>query len=146
MVPYSLIGKAPVDPLGVRAEDTGSNPVEDTMCKVWNKRDTNNIPKDAVYVGRPTIWGNAYSHKSGTLAQHKVATVEEAVQSFERYLLDNIKITPAVLERLRTELGGKDLVCWCAPFGGIDFDDERQICHAQILMRYANEEFHDLDI
>ena len=27
--------------------------------KVWNKRDPN-CPKDAIYVGRPSWWGNPY--------------------------------------------------------------------------------------
>jgi len=34
--------------------------------KVWNKRDKN-CPKDAIYVGRPSKWGNPF--KIGDLAQ-----------------------------------------------------------------------------
>lgn len=37
----------------------------------------------------------------------------------------------AVAERARTELRGHDLACWCAP---------DQPCHADVLLRVANEE------
>ena len=33
-------------------------------------------------------------------------------------------------EQLQAELRGKDLVCWCAP----------QRCHADVLMKYANQQ------
>ena len=39
------------------------------MPKVWNKRDPK-TPKEAVYVGRPTKWGNPYViGKDGTRAE-----------------------------------------------------------------------------
>lgn len=92
--------------------------------KVYNKRDRR-TPADAVYVGRPTKFGNPYSHKDGTLAKYKVASRDEAVDAFEQYLLAN----PALLEAARKELRGKSLVCWCAPLR----------CHADVLIKYANQ-------
>ena len=92
--------------------------------KVYNKRHYD-VPPDAVYIGRPTKWGNPFSHLPGkSLAQHKTETREEAVQKFETYLLEH----PALLEAAKTELRGKSLVCWCAP----------KSCHGDILMKYAN--------
>ena len=34
------------------------------MPKVYNKRRSSEIPKGAVYVGRPTQWGNPFSNGS----------------------------------------------------------------------------------
>lgn len=95
--------------------------------KVWNKRDRN-VPADAVYVGRPTKWGNPFSHKPGTRARYLVATRDEAVEAYERALLAKFERDPSAHDRLRAELGGKDLVCWCAPLR----------CHADVLLKYAN--------
>ena len=92
--------------------------------KVWNKRDPK-TPKDAIYVGRPTKYGNKYSHRSsnvpGTII---VATREEAIKRFEEDLMQN----PALIRDAKRELRGKDLVCWCSPAA----------CHAEILMKIAN--------
>lgn len=52
MVPHSLIGKASIDPLGVRAEDTGSNPVGDTMSQSFPPPE-----------GDPQIHPNLSSHE-----------------------------------------------------------------------------------
>ena len=98
------------------------------MAKVWNKRQ-NGIPRDAVYVGRPTKWGNPFSHRSGTLAKHKVATRDEAVDAYEAQLLRWFARDPEAKQRLQAELRGKDLVCWCTPAR----------CHADVLLKYANE-------
>jgi hypothetical protein len=49
---------------------------------------------------------------------------------FEEALLRKFESDPDVKRRLREELRGKDLVCWCAP----------QRCHADVLLKYANEE------
>lgn len=92
--------------------------------KVYNKRHYD-VPSDAVYIGRPTKWGNPFSHLPGqSLAEHKAETREEAVEKFETYLLEH----PALLEAAKRELKGKSLVCWCAP----------KSCHGDILLKYAN--------
>lgn len=101
------------------------------MCKVWNKRDPR-TPRAAVYVGRPTKWGNPFTHIADrrTLAKHVVATRDEAVDAYEQALLRKFEHDPDAKRRLQEELRGKDLVCWCAP----------QRCHADVLMKYANED------
>lgn len=77
-----------------------------------------------VYVGRPSIWGNPYSHLRGTLAAFKVATREEAVRKFEEYLDSNVQL----LELLPT-LRDRVLGCWC---------EDGQPCHARVLARRAD--------
>lgn len=74
-----------------------------------------------VYIGRPSKWGNPYSHKEGTTAQYKTETREEAVQKYEEYLLAN----PILYSQL-SELKDKVLGCWCAPLS----------CHGDILIKH----------
>ena len=96
------------------------------MPKVWNRRDPN-CPKDAIYVGRPTKWGNIFTHlklphSSGTI---RVSSREIAIRNF-RQLLD--MRGHAGRMQIKHELKGKDLVCWCAP----------KPCHADVLLEIAN--------
>lgn len=84
--------------------------------KVYNKRDPN-VPRDAIYVGRPSIFGNPF-----IIGKH--GTRSEVIEKYRLYLLSKKHL----LEQL-TILTGKDLVCWCAP----------QPCHADILLKLANE-------
>ncbi len=86
--------------------------------KVWNKR-TNNTPSNAMYVGRPTRWGNPYVPKDSSIKAR-----EEVIEQFRVYAEQRLKREPDWLEPLR----GKDLVCWCAPLP----------CHADILLELAN--------
>ena len=87
--------------------------------KVWNRRRSWEIPAGAVYVGRPTKWGNPF-----VVGVHGVQG--ECVRLYEQWL----KEQPALIEQARRELKGKDLVCWCSPLA----------CHADVLARTANGE------
>lgn len=90
-----------------------------TPPRVWNRRfhgDT--IPGGAVYVGRPSPWGNPFplsneSERANVLAR------------YEAWL----RTQPDLIARARVELRGRDLVCWCSP----------KACHADVLVRVANE-------
>ncbi len=93
--------------------------------RVYNKRDRN-IPTGAVYVGRPTKWGNCFSHQEGTLAKHKCATRKEAVDKYREWILTQ----PELIKACKLELKGKDLVCWCSPL----------LCHASVLLEIANQQ------
>jgi hypothetical protein len=93
------------------------------MPKVYN-RYHKDVPVDAVYVGRPTKWGNPFSHLSSNNAI-VVATREEAVEKYKAWLIEYV---PSLIELAKQELKGKDLVCWCAP----------KACHADILLEIAN--------
>ena len=91
--------------------------------RVLNKR-TDTLPPGAVYIGRPSKWGNPYTHRSGnTLARFQVATVQEAVAAYRARLLGQTELVAAL-----PELRGKDLVCWCKPGP----------CHGDVLLELAN--------
>lgn len=76
-----------------------------------------------VYIGRPSKWGNPFSHKQGTIAKFKVKSLEEAISSYEIW----IKSQPNLMKDLH-ELRGKVLGCWCKPGS----------CHGDVLARLAN--------
>ena len=97
------------------------------MPKVYNKYH-NNAPAGAVYVGRPTKWGNPFSHQDGTLAHLKVKSREEAVSKFREMLCQKDTFWSVKRHEIKLELRGKDLVCWCAP----------KECHADVLLEIAN--------
>ena len=81
--------------------------------------------RNAVYVGRPSKFGNPFSHLGGTLAQFKVRTRAESILAYRGYIC----VRPKLIADVRRELRGKDLICWCFP----------ESCHAEILLEIANE-------
>lgn len=84
--------------------------------RVWNKRQPG-IPATAVYVGRPSPFGNPFViGRDGERA--------EVIAKYREWLQQQ----PALVARVQQELRGKDLVCWCAPHA----------CHADVLMEVAN--------
>lgn len=106
------------------------------------------VPEGAVYVGRPTKWGNPYVlgcvtsyRKFGIHMEFKVDSYREAVALFERWAEQRDPLVPRsgwnlhraapATEDIRAALAGKDLACWCP---------EDQPCHADVLLRIANEE------
>jgi hypothetical protein len=105
------------------------------------------MPEGAVYVGRPTKWGNPFSMKVcktrakakrlyrawlvGTFSEKSIekiigggATVAEQPLAIFQYLLWR-----GSLRHHLDELRGKDLMCWCP----LD-----QPCHADVLLEIAN--------
>lgn len=77
-----------------------------------------------VYIGRPGPWGNNFSHLLSTQAKFKVATRDEAIEKYEAWVLEQ----PDLIERIKKELRGKVLGCWCKP----------RRCHGDVLARIAN--------
>lgn len=73
-----------------------------------------NIPKDAVYIGRGSKWGNPFSHFRVSAAKYRAATRKEACEKHAEYLQAQIHAGEITLAEL-AELHGKDLVCFCAP-------------------------------
>lgn len=88
---------------------------------ILNKRyDT--IPEGAVYIGRPSPWGNPYTHLPTTVpGTVLVPTREVAIEGFRHYAMTRLEVDPQWLEPLRYATA---LVCWCAP----------QSCHGNIIM------------
>lgn len=85
------------------------------MPRVLNKK-TSGLPQGAVYIGRPSKWGNPF-----VIGKH--GTRPEVVAKYRAYLLGNAALMAAL-----PELCGKDLVCWCAP----------EACHGDVLVELAN--------
>lgn len=75
-----------------------------------------------VYIGRPSKWGNPFSHLTkSTRAEFLVATRDEAVEAYREW------ITKGDGQHLLAdlhELKGKILGCWCKP----------KSCHGDILV------------
>lgn len=98
------------------------------------------MPTDAVYVGRPSEWGNPFEtgmrlhievERPATTGPHRriwLNNSETAVAMFRAWALSQIHFHRATgwIEQLR----GKDLACWCP----LD-----QPCHADVLLELANK-------
>lgn len=80
-----------------------------------------------VYIGRPSKWGNPYSHKQGTKARYLVASRDEAIKAYKRHLWDQINSGAINLEELAA-LSGKTLGCWCHP----------KPCHGEVILAAAD--------
>lgn len=86
------------------------------------------MPEGAVYVGRPTKYGNPLIVGliyGATWGEPEPITDSNIIQVFERYCKEELAINKRWLEPLR----GKDLACWC-PLSSP--------CHADVLLRLAN--------
>lgn len=113
------------------------------------------MPEGAVYVGRPTIWGNPFVAEEACEGRFIVRMYDNSVR-IERYksladakagsvrlfrkYLDNDGRQPGqvrdaggifIAQRAVQELRGKQLACWCS----LD-----QPCHADVLCELANSE------
>lgn len=78
--------------------------------RVLNRR-TDGIPRGAVYVGRPSKWGNPFQiGRDGDRA--------EVIERFRRETLPDLDVRPLI---------GRSLVCYCAPLP----------CHADLLLEAA---------
>jgi len=99
------------------------------------------MPEGAVYVGRPTKWGNPYivgrNYADGEHDEIPYDNIDaETAVRWYREAIEN-GISTAVnltIEEIKNELRGKDLACWCP----LD-----QPCHADVLLEIANAEVHD---
>lgn len=86
------------------------------MPVVHNTRDKT-APEGAVYIGRPSKWGNPFTiGRDGTRA--------DVVRKYRAWLPTQTKL----VEDAKTELRGRDLVCFCAP----------EECHGDVLLELAN--------
>ncbi len=81
-----------------------------------------------VYIGRPSKWGNPFTHIDDrrTAAKFIVGSREDAVSSYKEWILNGDGRW--LLEHLH-ELEGKTLGCWCAP----------KKCHGDALIEIINE-------
>jgi hypothetical protein len=88
------------------------------------------MPADAIYVGRPTRWGNPYAIGAPHPDHGRPMTRDDIIELYEA-LIDHAPgaTGPRAAGEIRAELAGRDLVCWCRA-------DQR--CHADVLLAVAN--------
>ncbi|MDD2766075.1 MAG: DUF4326 domain-containing protein [Opitutaceae bacterium] len=88
------------------------------MPKILNKHHfPSGVPEGAVYIGRPSKWGNPF-------AIGKDGDRETVIAKFREWIAGQ----PGLIEAARRELAGRDLVCFCAP----------RPCHGDVLLEIAN--------
>lgn len=115
-----------------------------TPQRIQRKRSNGwKMPEGAIYVGRPTRWGNPYKvvpvHRSGSfdvvVNDHFVGQstgLESAQRMAINHFITAIRLGYGFVpwpREIRNELAGHDLVCWCP----LD-----QPCHADVLLEIAN--------
>lgn len=109
--------------------------IQRSRAKGWK------MPEGAVYVGRPTKWGNPF--KVGE--RNPFGTITKDARHAASLYLGFAPQTTVLVALARTELAGKDLACWCAlcplhqhgrPLGSNCPDC--QPCHADVLLELAN--------
>ena len=81
------------------------------------------MPEGAVYVGRPTKWGNPFrlDMKGSVPSGNRM----DAIENYRLWL----KQRPELMRSAISALRGRDLVCWC-PLN--------RHCHADVLLEIAN--------
>lgn len=83
-----------------------------------------------VYIGRPGVLGNDWTHLSYGLGRYRVATREDAIEEWARWVQTQRVDSPVgrELARLRALAVDHDveLECWCAPLA----------CHGDVIKRY----------
>ena len=85
------------------------------------------MPEGAVYVGRPTRWGNPFRAGGHDRRTGCMMSPSDVVEKYCNALVSaNLEFNEAEVIR---HLRGKDLVCWCAPGAP---------CHADVLLEIAN--------
>lgn len=99
---------------------------------VANKHTYKTIPgAHDVYIGRPTVFGNPYTHlpSKNTLAKYQVATRDEAVDAYKPWLLGLLNSDEfawlSFVDLVQRYHSGEHvvLICYCSP--------ER--CHGDVL-------------
>jgi len=86
------------------------------------------MPPNTVYVGRPTLWGNAFRLRDFPDAASCVAC-------YRGMRLSETETQGRFRAFARQVLGGKNLACWC-PL--VDKDGNKVPCHADVLLEIAN--------
>ena len=86
-------------------------------------------PPGAIYIGRPTPYGNSYNIDAPHPVHGWPMSAAEAVALFERDLLALIEINDYATSLRLDALQGCDLLCWCK---------EGAPCHGDIWLREAN--------
>ena len=100
------------------------------------------MPDGALYVGRPTIWGNPFIIGRPFMRGRRVEDGRHAASLYAGFAPQNGKL----IEAARARLKGLDLACWCAlcdlhRAGGLPLGERCPYCapcHADTLLLIAN--------
>jgi hypothetical protein len=98
-------------------------------------RKLHNVPAGVVNIGRPSKWGNDWSHLPKGQAVHKgLPSIYDAVFHYAEWLVEGLDSRAIQLREalIDGELTGKDLVCWCVD------KNHNGTCHGRVLMTIAN--------
>jgi uncharacterized protein DUF4326 len=98
--------------------------IQRSRAKGWR------MPEGAIYVGRPSKWGNPFHPGALVWVRTEwieVRDIEHAIKLFKNAMQRRL-IWP-IEQRALTKLRGHDLACWCP----LD-----QPCHADVLLDLAN--------
>lgn len=97
------------------------------------------MPEGAIYVGRPTMWGNPFQHRRWGHAKSVILHRRWLADGMGAMTMERLGFCPSecdALFRLRARvltnihrLAGHDLACWCA-LG-------TKWCHAELLLDLA---------
>lgn len=93
---------------------------KESEMKIYHKNSAT-IPAGAISIGRGSAFGNPFEIPSD-------GDRDEVIEKFRLW----IHTQPKLIERVKLELRGLDLVCHCSP----------QACHGNILMTIANDEIY----
>ena len=101
--------------------------------RIQRKRTKNwKMPENTVYVGRPSKWGNPFALKEWLSNEQAVELFTKAYMNpYSFYMSGEIVEHMQLIRDTIQDLRGKNLACWCP----LD-----KPCHADVLLRLANED------
>jgi hypothetical protein len=88
-----------------------------------------------IYIGRGSVLGNPFSHKTGTLAEVVCASREEAIEKYKSYFEEQIKDADGkFINELRriyvlSRQTDVNLMCFCYPLA----------CHGNIIKDFLSK-------
>jgi hypothetical protein len=91
------------------------------VIQVLNKK-LDKVPKGAVYIGRPSIYGNPYPLRGK-------ATRDEVIRKFKWYFLRRVETDLVFMAAVRKLKTATALVCFCAP----------EACHGDVIAEYVDK-------
>ncbi|MFB7224199.1 MULTISPECIES: DUF4326 domain-containing protein [Terrabacteria group] len=79
-------------------------------------------------LGKASGQRHAFVHPDGAVTWHLVqdATPKQVIELYRRWLAER----PELVDVMRRDLAGRDLMCWCPP---------GRPCHADVLLELANK-------
>ena len=84
-----------------------------------------------VYIGRPSIFGNPFSHRRSDHALVMVKSRKEAIDMYRKWINGEVDVKgaiPPTIDQIKS-LKGKTLGCWCKP----------RACHGDVLAEICDD-------